>query len=116
MYGPVIKRDLVAACAQPIVLAILGRGESYGYAILAEVRRASREELEWSDGMLYPVLRRMEDRDLIRSHWKEAESGRKRRYYRITSAGRRALEGERQQWKSIHSTLERLWSALPGLT
>ena len=114
MYGAVIKKDLVAACAQPVVLAILARGESYGYAILAEVRRASREELDWSDGMLYPVLRRMEERELIRSRWEEAESGRKRRYYRITPGGRRALEEERQQWKSVNSTLERLWNALPS--
>ena len=112
----VIKKDLVAACAQPIVLAILGRGESYGYAILQEVRRASREELEWSDGMLYPVLRRMEERELIRSRWEKAESGRERRYYRITPAGRRELEKERQQWTTVHTTLGRLWNALPGST
>ena len=109
-----IKRDLIAACAQPVVLAILARGESYGYAILQEVRRASREELDWSDGMLYPVLRRMEERALVRSRWEQAESGRKRRYYRITPAGRRELEEERQQWTTVHTTLGRLWNALPS--
>ena len=111
-----IKKDLVAACAQPIVLAILGRGESYGYAILAEVRRASREQLDWSDGMLYPVLRRMESRGLIRSRWEEHESGRRRRYYRITPAGRRLLEEERQQWSVVNTTLGRLWKARPSST
>jgi PadR family transcriptional regulator, regulatory protein PadR len=106
----VLKKDLVAACAQPIVLAILVRGESYGYAILAEVRRASREELAWSDGMLYPVLRRMEQRGLVRSRWVESDEGRRRRYYRITPAGRRSLGEEQEQWNLVNRTLEALWT------
>jgi len=114
MYGVMLKKDLVAASAQPIVLAILARGESYGYAILAEVRRASEEELAWTDGMLYPVLRRMEERGLVRSRWGESDEGRRRRYYRITPAGRRALEEEKKQWNLVNATLERLLRPLPS--
>jgi len=114
MYVAVLKKDLVAACAQPIVLAILARGESYGYAILAEVRRASREQLDWTDGMLYPVLRRMEQRELVRSRWAASEVGRQRRYYRITPAGRRSLEEEQRQWSVVNTTLERLLRPLPS--
>ena len=115
MYGAMLKKDLVAASAQPIVLAILGRGESYGYAILSEVRRASREELSWTDGMLYPVLRRMEERGLVRSRWGESDEGRRRRYYRITPAGRRSLEEDQRQWNLVNATLERLLRPLPSI-
>lgn len=109
-----LKKDLVAASAQPIVLTILGRGESYGYAILSEVRHASREELSWTDGMLYPVLRRMEERGLVRSRWGESDEGRRRRYYRITPAGCRSLEEDQRQWNLVNATLERLLRPLPS--
>ena len=55
-----IDKDLVAASATPLVLAILAEGESYGYAILKRVRELSGGELEWTDGMLYPLLHRLE--------------------------------------------------------
>ena len=55
-----IDKDLVAASATPLVLAILAEGESYGYAILKRVRELSDGELEWTDGMLYPLLHRLE--------------------------------------------------------
>jgi DNA-binding PadR family transcriptional regulator len=114
MYKAMLKKDLVAASAQPIVLTILARGESYGYAILSEVRRASDEELSWTDGMLYPVLRRMEERGLVRSRWGESDEGRRRRYYRITPAGRRSLEEDQRQWNLVNATLERLLRPLPS--
>ena len=71
-------KDLVAASSTPIVLAILARGESYGYEIIQEVRAVSRGELEWTDGMLYPVLHRLERKGLIRSRWVAPEGGRRR--------------------------------------
>ena len=57
--GVHIDKDLVAASATPLVLAILADGESYGYAILKRIRALSAGELEWSDGMLYPLLHRL---------------------------------------------------------
>ena len=52
------SKELVAASTIPMILSILSRGESYGYAIIREIREVSNAEIEWSDGMLYPVLRR----------------------------------------------------------
>ncbi len=62
-----IDKDLVAASATPLVLGILAEGESYGYAIIQQVREQSGGQLEWSEGMLYPVLHRLEREKLIRS-------------------------------------------------
>lgn len=102
-----ISRDLVAASAAPLVLAILKRAPSYGYAILAQVRELSREELTWSEGMLYPVLHRLEAQGLIEAFEQLGDNGRLRKYYRLLPAGRRALVAERTQWMTVHATLAR---------
>jgi DNA-binding PadR family transcriptional regulator len=107
-----INKDLVAASSTPLVLAILAEGDSYGYAILKRVRELSGGEMEWTDGMLYPVLHRLERSGLVESRWKEAESGRRRKYYRLTEAGREQLADERRQWRAVDETLRKVWSTL----
>lgn len=110
-----INKDLVAASSTPLVLAILAEGDSYGYAILKRVRELSGGELEWTDGMLYPVLHRLEGSGLVASRWQKAESGRQRKYYRLTPAGREQLADERRQWRTVDDTLRRIWSELLDL-
>jgi PadR family transcriptional regulator, regulatory protein PadR len=105
-----INKDLVAASSTPLVLAILAEGDSYGYAILQRVRELSGGELEWTDGMLYPVLHRLERSGLVASRWEKAETGRKRKYYRVTEAGREQLAEERRQWRTVDATLRSIWS------
>lgn len=107
-----INKDLVAASSTPLVLAILAEGDSYGYAILQRVRDLSGGELEWTDGMLYPVLHRLERSGLIESRWEKAETGRKRKYYRVTKTGRDQLADERRQWRTVDETLRKVWSVL----
>lgn len=106
-----INKDLVAASSTPLVLAILAEGDSYGYAIIKRVRELSGGALEWTDGMLYPVLHRLERLGLVEARWEVAESGRRRKYYRITHKGKVQLDEERRQWQTVDSTLRRLWSA-----
>lgn len=107
-----IGKDLVAASSTPLVLAILAEGDSYGYAILQRVRDLSGGALEWTDGMLYPVLHRLEKADLIESRWETAETGRKRKYYRVTDAGREQLAEERRQWRTVDDALRKVWSGM----
>jgi DNA-binding PadR family transcriptional regulator len=111
-----INKDLIAASSTPIVLAILAEGDSYGYAILQRVRDLSSGRMEWTDGMLYPVLHRLERLGHIEARWEVAESGRRRKYYRITPEGRAQLVEERRQWQAVEATLRGLWRALsvPG--
>jgi DNA-binding PadR family transcriptional regulator len=111
--GPLaINKDLVAATSTPLVLAILAEGDSYGYAILRRVRELSGGEMEWTDGMLYPVLHRLERSGLVESRWEETESGRRRKYYRVTEAGREQLADERRQWRTVDETLRKVWLVL----
>jgi DNA-binding PadR family transcriptional regulator len=107
-----INKDLVAASSTPIVLAILAEGDSYGYAILKRVRELSGGRMEWTDGMLYPVLHRLERLGHVEARWEAAESGRRRKYYRITSRGRAQLAEERRQWQAVDATLRGIWQAL----
>ena len=110
-----IGKDLVAASSTPLVLAILSDGDSYGYAILQRVRTLSGGAMEWTDGMLYPVLHRLERSGLIESRWEKADSGRRRKYYRITRDGRAQLDEERRQWQAVDQTLRKVWSELTDL-
>ena len=105
-----IPKDLVAASATPIVLAILKQGENYGYSIIKKVCRVSDDRLNWTDGMLYPVLHRLEDAGFISSTWKKAETGRKRKYYSLTREGEKELDLLTGQWMVVHNALTRLTS------
>lgn len=107
-------KALTGASAQTIVLSILEGGDNYGYQIIGRVLRLSDGEVEWAAGSLYPLLHRMKADGLIESYWVEGE--RRRRYYRITPAGRRALDREKQAWLSVHRIFVQLWGLQPGLT
>jgi DNA-binding PadR family transcriptional regulator len=107
-----INKDLIAASSTPIVLAILAEGDSYGYAILQRVRELSGDRIAWTDGMLYPVLHRLERLGHVEARWEVAESGRRRKYYRITPGGRSRLAEERRQWQAVDATLQGIWRAL----
>jgi len=111
-----LTKELVAASTVPLVLSVLTRGESYGYELIQRVRELSGGRIEWTEGMLYPVLHWMEDEDLIEAEWREAETGRKRKYYRLRKEGRKALQDEQQQWLTVHETLTKLWKTQPRLT
>ena len=107
-----IRKDLVAASATPIILAILRQGDSYGYAIMRRVREVSGDRIQWTDGMLYPVLHRLEAAGFVRSIWRTADTGRRRKYYDITRQGEAELDRLKEQWDVVHGALQRL--AEPG--
>lgn len=100
-----IGKDLVAASATPLVLAILTEGQSYGYAIIKRVEELTGGELQWTDGMLYPVLHRLERNGLVEATWGESETGRRRKYYRITRLGAEELAHQRRQWHIVNEAL-----------
>jgi PadR family transcriptional regulator PadR len=102
-----LGKDLVAASATPLVLAILGEGESYGYAIIKRVAELSGGELQWTDGMLYPVLHRLERNGFVKAVWGRSETGRRRRYYRLTDRGVDELASQRRQWQVVDAALRR---------
>lgn len=104
-----ISKDLVAASTTPLVLGILAEGESYGYAILKQVSDLSGGRLEWTDGLLYPLLHRLERLGHVDAVWRTPDGGRRRKYYRITAQGRSELAEHRRQWAAVTDALQQVW-------
>lgn len=111
-----IAKELVGAATRPIMLSILAEGESYGYAIIQRIHALSGGAIELSDGTLYPVLHRLEDEGLVISTWRTSDSGRRRKYYALTTKGKEALQAERTQWLQVDAVLATLWGLEPRLT
>ena len=104
-----LEKELVAASSMPLVLSILSESDNYGYAIIQRVKELSGGKIEWTDGMLYPVLHWLEDQRLVRSRWTKSESGRNRKYYSLQPDGRQALRQQKAQWILVTATLNQLW-------
>ncbi len=100
-----ISKDLIAASATPLILAILKKEDSYGYEIIKKIKKASNDEIIWTEGMLYPVLHRLEKSEFIESYWEKSETGRRRKYYFLKEKGLLELENHKKQWEIVHSTL-----------
>ena len=111
-----LTKELMAASTRPLLLSLLGEGESYGYELIQRVKELSGEDIQWTEGMLYPVLHRLEDEGLIEAEWRDADSGRQRKYYRLCREGRNALKREQEQWMLVHQTLIKLWKLKPRST
>ncbi|MES2455466.1 MAG: PadR family transcriptional regulator [Bacteroidota bacterium] len=104
------SKDLIAASSIPIVLSILSQGESYGYDIISKIKAASNGKLEFSDGTLYPILRKLEEKKLIVSEWRVADNEKRRRYYRITDTGKEKFDTEKLNWKFMNELLQQFWN------
>jgi PadR family transcriptional regulator PadR len=104
-----LSKELVAASAGALVLSILEQGESYGYEIIRRVKELSAGQIQWTDGMLYPVLHRLEEQGAVTSRWRESETGRKRKYYALQGHGRKVLADHKAQWLVVHGALSTIW-------
>src|SRR5258708_27336336 len=104
-----LAKELVAASTEPLILSLLAKGESYGYALIQEVKRRSGDKIEWTDGMVYPVLHRLEDNGWIKSPWVEVENARNRKYYSIKKESPHAVKEKRAQSGVISAVLRGLW-------
>lgn len=110
-----ISRALNAAVLKPFILSLLARGDSYGYEIIQHVHDLTGGRIEWTAGTLYPVLHSLESDGLLESYWQPAQQGPRRKFYRITSAGHKALRTEQADWVSVFRAMSSLWSgSLPA--
>lgn len=109
-----IDRDLVAASATPLVLGILAEGDLHGYAILKKVAELSQGRMQWTDGMLYPLLHRLERNGWVSARWGVSDAGRKRKHYALTPSGRQVLEERQAQWAVVTDALHQVLSTVRG--
>jgi len=110
-----LSKELIGASTIPIILSILSKNESYGYEIIRNVKEISNGKIEYGDGTLYPVLHKLEKKELITSYWKVADSGRKRKYYKISDKGKQELLSEKENWTVINQIISKLWKTEPNL-
>ena len=104
-----IPKPLVAASFEPLVLAILRQGETYGYEIIQQIQDRSDGRIQWTASRLYPLLHDLEGRRLLTAHWMRTESGPGRKYYRLTKKGERALVQAKNDWMDVNSILSQFW-------
>ena len=102
-----LSKELVAASTTTLVLSILSEGDSYGYALIRRVQELSAGKIQWSEGMLYPVLHWMEEEGLIESEWRDAETGRRQNIACAQMAGRRSSRQTTVDDRPHHSL--KLW-------
>jgi DNA-binding PadR family transcriptional regulator len=112
------QRELVRGSLDLMVLSVLSRSAKYGYLIQQEIRDASRGRVSLPAGTLYPLLHRLESDKLIRSRWEDS-TGRSRKWYELTAAGKRRLQQHARDWESFAECMSRLlmpernWSPKP---
>lgn len=104
------KKDLMGASSIPSILSILINGDTYGYEINKKLREASKGRIEWKEGSLYPILKKLEELKYIKSYWEVNDAERPRKYYTITALGKKALIESREELVEMVSILDRLWT------
>ena len=104
-----VSRELVAASSRPLVLSILSEGESYGYAIIQRVGELTSGRLQWTEGMLYPVLHKLEQEGAIGAEWKKPAGERRRKYYPLKPEGKQTLAKQKDDWGAVNAALIKLW-------
>ena len=105
---PAPSRDttLLQGTLDLLILRIVALEPLHGYGIVRRIEQMSGEALQIRQGSLYPALYRMEQRGLLTADWKTNESGKEAKYYRLTKAGRKALEKETEGWKRLRSAID----------
>lgn len=107
-----MKAEALKGHLDGLLLAVLATGPAHGYAIIEELRRRSAGAFDLAEGTVYPALHRLEQGGLLASAWSQ-KAPRRRRVYRLTARGRRALRREREEWTVFTRAVETVWKESP---
>jgi PadR family transcriptional regulator PadR len=102
---PPTKSDLPQGTLDLLILKVIALGPIHGYAIAQRIQQISREVLQVQQGSLYPALHRLENKGFLAADWKETETGREAKYYRLTAPGRSHLNSETANWKRLATAI-----------
>ena len=105
------KPDNLQGALELLVLKVLRRGSSHGYAIAAAIRSMSDDVLRVEAGSIYPALHRMTEAGLLKPKWRNSELGRRARFYELTAKGRRKLEADEKKWRAVSSAVAKVLNA-----
>jgi len=99
------NRELLKGSITLLILKLLSEREMYGYEIIQEAARRSENVFEFKEGTLYPALHQLHKRGFLRSEWRVSESGKPRKYYALTTAGRKEVQRGEKDWKLFTQTI-----------
>src|SRR5437762_7273050 len=102
------RTDLMQGTLELLILKTLSREKMHGYGIAQRIHAAVDDLLKVEDGSLYPALYRMEKRGWIASEWGASENNRRAKFYKLTRAGRKRLDGERANWERVSQAVTRI--------
>src|SRR5262249_28743842 len=107
-------RKFLTGTVGVLILSFLVERPMYGYEMLREAEQRSARAFQLKEGTLYPALREMERAGLLKAEWRVSEAGRTRKYYRLTSKGRRTATSKRGQWDAISAAMRAMLGASRG--
>jgi len=105
-----ISKELLEVSAIPVILSVLQNGDTYGYEIIQRVKDFTDGEVVWLEASVYPLLKKMENKGLIKSYWKMNDKERPRKYYTILAEGRKQMEYNKQEWQRLNGVFKQLWN------
>ena len=97
-----IDKELLKGSTDLLVLSVLENEAMYGYQMIKELKMKSQNVFEFQEGTLYPILHKLEEKKYIASSWND-ESGKKRKYYKITTDGKKHLLAKKEEWETFSS-------------
>lgn len=103
--------DLPQGTLDLLILKVVALGPLHGYAIAQRLQSMSRNVVQVQQGSLYPALHRLENRGLLAADWKQTETGRDAKFYRLTAKGRAALSEEAASWRRLSEAIGRILAA-----
>jgi PadR family transcriptional regulator, regulatory protein PadR len=107
------RMDLPQGTLDLLILKVIGLGPLHGYAIAQRLGQISRGIVDVSQGTLYPALHRLENRGLLEAEWRDSDTGRQAKFYRLTRRGRAQLESETASWKKLAEAVGLILRATP---
>ncbi len=102
------KPDNLQGALELLILKVLRRGASHGFAIAAQIQRTSDDVLRVEAGSLYPALHRMTEAGLLKAEWRVTDAGRRARVYELTAKGRRTLDAAERRWLSVSAAVAKI--------
>ncbi|SFC64019.1 transcriptional regulator, PadR family [Bacillus sp. OV322] len=102
------KSELLKGSTEMVLLSILKNRDMYGYEIIEELKRISDGYLLFKEGMLYPALKKLEEKELVKSYWRDSLEGPSRKYYYITKNGVRELKEQITEWELFHEIINKV--------
>ncbi|MEQ8786553.1 MAG: helix-turn-helix transcriptional regulator [Pirellulaceae bacterium] len=103
-----IERELMRGAGPVAVLKLLESGERYGYELVEQLAEESDGVLAMGQSTLYPLLYNLEAQGLVRAHWRDADTGRQRKYYALTAKGKKRLANDMRQWRAVSTAMQNL--------